>query len=831
MLHRHFLYRQLNTAKKQSSIFILCVALSIVTLAALNGFGSSVNQGLSRDAKQLQAADIVIESRFPIAEPIHTEVRNFINDGLIESTQIHEFNTVVRVVDASNTLLTNVKMVESGYPFYGEVKLASGSQFQSRLTSGTAIVEQDLLALLGINIGDQLHVGNAVLTIVDVAIHEPDRPLQFFNLGPRLFVSADDRQAIDLIKAGSRVEYKLLLKVFDQNLLNQLTEKIQATVYEGSEKVSNHQNAETSIKRFLDNLRLFLNLVGVFTLLMAGIGIQSALTAYLKEQEQSIAIIKTLGATTAFISRHYFLIVCILGLIGAFIGLTLGFFLQQFMPILLRGLIPDNLNLMIAWRTLFDSMLLGLIIVIAFTFVPLYRLQQLRPHFILRKAYAKLQPTWIYYLVLATIAILFISIILWQLQNISIGLFFTFGVIALLAIASLLTHAVLSVIGKLSIDSLSIRLALRGLFREGGATRAIIITLSTSLAAIFTIYLIEQNLDATFVQSYPEDTPNVVFLDIQPDQLNQFDSSLGYDANYYPIIRTRITHINNTPLDRKAERKRDRDNFARQFSVSYREQLQEDEILIKGGSLFNDDWDEVSVSVLDYILKDRDIGIGDRISFRIQGVPIVARISSIRSRKEETLRPFFVFLFPPEVLKNAPQTIFTSIKVDDPETIPTLQNRIVAEFPNVSVINISQSIERLSAVAQQLSQVIRFFSLFSIIAGILIIISAVFATRLARIQEAVYYKVLGAKGRFVLKVFTMENCFLGLMAAFLAILMAQIGSWAISEFLFDINYKPFISASMILIIATVMLVVTVALSVSISILKSKPITFLHKQTG
>ena len=91
MFHSNFIYRQLTTAKKQSLIFILCVGLSIVTLVALRGFSESVNQTLVRDAKSLHAADVIIESNFPISDAVVDEVDRLVTDGQVESTRLYEF--------------------------------------------------------------------------------------------------------------------------------------------------------------------------------------------------------------------------------------------------------------------------------------------------------------------------------------------------------------------------------------------------------------------------------------------------------------------------------------------------------------------------------------------------------------------------------------------------------------------------------------------------------------------------------------------------------------------------------------------------------------------
>ena len=417
---------------------------------------------------------------------------------------------------------------------------------------------------------------------------------------------------------------------------------------------------------------------------------------------------------------------------------------------------------------------------------------------------------------------------LWQLQDIKVGLYFVGGVVVLILITALITELVLFTLHRAVIAHLPARQALRGLFRPGNATRPIIITLAASLAVIFAIFLIERNLDATFIQSYPEDAPNLFFLDIQPDQIEAFGETLNIETVYYPIVRANITAINDVAIDRKSEESREGGNLAQSFSLTYRDNLLDNEILQAGAGLFRADWQEAQVSILDEMRQLHPFQVGDVITFKIQGVPLKARIASIRSRREDSVQPVFNFVFPEAVLKPLPQTVFTAVTVDKSQIAP-LQNKIVARFPNISVIDVTEAIATFGEVVRKISRIIRFFTLFSILAGVLIIVSSVFATRFARIQEAVYFKVLGATGRFVLNVFALENIFLGLISALLALLLSQIGSWIITVQVFEIDYQPFLGASLILVLATMILVTTVGMLASISILKQKPIAFLREQ--
>jgi len=829
LLNIPFTIRQIARSRRQAIVFVLCVALSIVTLISLNGFSASVNTSMLNDAKTLLAADIVIHSHNDLSPGVLNTVRQMEADNEIVGTRIWEFYSVVRSQQGSGSLLAKLKLVQPGYPFYGQVVLKSGRRFDTVLKPGGIIVAQSLLDRLNLGLGDLLHIGSTTLTIKDVVVQEPDQPVNLFTLGPRIFISADDLAALDLVKKGSRVEYDYLIKVLAEDNLPAIADRLKSVADPDQERVDTYRTARSRIKRFFDNLFFFLSLISIFTLLLAGIGIQSALSAFLKEKETTIAVMKTVGAKSAFVTRQFIFVLSLLGLTGTILGLLAGLVLQNALDFLFKGLLPENVTLIISWAEVLEGLCLGVLVVGLFSFIPLHRLKDIKPVIIFRKERLGSQAGPAIYLSILLIFAFFLLLVFWQVKDLKTALYFVAGILALIVTAALLAGAVLFLLKRINVRSLLIRQAVKGLFRPKNATRPIITTLTASLAVIFAIYLIEQNLDANFIQSYPEDAPNVFFLDIQPDQKDAFSKTLAIPTKYYPIIRARILSVNGEKINRQQERRRRGDNLGRTFNLTYRSYLLEDEAIIKGSRLHRTDWGDFQVSVMDTVAEIRSMNIGDYITFKIQGVPLKARISSIRSRTRESIRPFFYFVFPENTLRDAPQTIFTAVRVAKPK-ISGLQTKIAEKFPNVSVIDTTELLTVFTAVVKKLSLIIRFFAAFSMVAGLLIILSSILATRYTRIQEAVYYKILGARSNFVVKVFTLENLVLGLVSAALALVLSQLGSWVICSTVLNLSYKPFLLESILLVLTTIVIVVTVGLLPSIAILRKKPVVFLREQT-
>ncbi|MCK5071343.1 MAG: FtsX-like permease family protein, partial [Desulfocapsa sp.] len=546
----------------------------------------------------------------------------------------------------------------------------------------------------------------------------------------------------------------------------------------------------------------------------AGIGIQTSLYAVFRESEYTIAIMKAVGATSRFISLHFTFIVLMLGAAGTILGLALSSLLQIYFPILFAEILPAKVNLTISWLTVFEGLILGTVIVALFSFLPLQRIKNLRPAYIFRKEIDKGSKGLTHYATIAVIVLFFVGLAIWQLEDIKIGIYFILGVSTLIGIATLITQGLLYIMQKSLSGSLALRQAFRGLFRPNNATRAIIVTLSVSLAVIFSIYLINQNLRTTFIESYPDDLPNAYFLDIQPEQKDEFVDIIGIGPEFFPIVRARLSSINNNPINRKKEKEKKRDNLSREFNLTHRDILLNDEQLIEGKTLFGKDTQEIlnrgeiPVSVLDMVAENGNIKMGDLLVFKIQGIPLSARVTSMRTRTESKVRPFFYFVFPEGSFKDAPQTLFSAVKLEQSK-LTTIQNTLTTKLPNVSVIDIGATVKILGRIMQKMSSIVQFFTSFSIVAGVLIIISSIFATRLTRISEAVYFKILGAKSSFVVKVFTYENLIIAFLSSSLATIISQTGSWLICNKVLDIAYKPFIGSTIIMITATLILVIGV----------------------
>ncbi len=826
-----FLYREMVHSRGQAVVFILCVALSLVSIVAINSFRRDVRGVVESDARSLHGGDVIVHSHTDFSPPLQSELAEVVKTEGVAAVITWEFYSVARRGDGGAALFSNIKAVDKGYPLYGRVELLSGREFKDVLAPGRTIVAAALLERLGLGVGDRLLLGNTSLEIVDVVSRESSRPIEFFNFGPRIFVAAADLPSLDLVGKGSRMNHQALLGLTGQARPDQIAARLQATAAAGQERVSTSTNTGSRVKRFFDNLLFFLSLISVFTLLLAGIGMQSSLAALLRRKVKSFAILRSLGATGGYLLRHYLALVLLLGAVGCGLGILAGLLLKQSFTGLLAGLLPENIVLGASLFDVVEGMGLGLAVVIFFTFLPLRGIEDVKPATIFRKeSGGGRSRTTLRLLILAGILLL-LGLVVRQLEDVRTGSYFMGGILALVSLVTVLVDGFLRLLGRGSFQVLALRQAVRSLLRPGNASRAIVVTLAAALAVLFAIYLVERNLRATYIDSYPSDAPNLFFLDIQKDQQQGFTQLVGGEVKLFPVVRARLQAINDTRIDREAEMQRRGDSLAREFSLTYRDGLLDDEILVEGDALFGPRdraGTLVPVSLLDTVVEMGDIKLGDILDFSIQGVPLRAEVTSIRSHTRSMLYPYFYFVFPEKDLRGAPQTFFAALKVAN-EEVAQLENRVVARYPNISPINVGESAVELGRLMEKLAVMVTFFASFSILAGGLILVSSILATRMARMEEAVYYKILGAGSIFVLRVFFLENLLLALLAGGAAVLVAELGSWGLCHFLFDIRYDPYWLASLALLAMTTGLVVFLGLLSSVTIIRKKPGRFLREQ--
>ncbi len=224
------------------------------------------------------------------------------------------------------------------------------------------------------------------------------------------------------------------------------------------------------------------------------------------------------------------------------------------------------------------------------------------------------------------------------------------------------------------------------------------------------------------------------------------------------------------------------------------------------------------------------LDVGGNMTFDIAGRKITARVTSLRRVDWRNSRTGFMVLFRPGVLENAPQTLIAPINGPaDEADRARFQRAMTDQYPNISIIDVSDIVRSVKRVLNTISLVISFIGGFVFVSGALILTGSIAMTKFQRVYEAAVLKTLGAKRKTLLVILLAEYGLIGLVAGLIGSMAAVALSYVTMRFLFDIpwNFTPEINFTAIA--ATVLLVVVVGALSTLDVLSRKPLAILRAQ--
>ena len=301
------------------------------------------------------------------------------------------------------------------------------------------------------------------------------------------------------------------------------------------------------------------------------------------------------------------------------------------------------------------------------------------------------------------------------------------------------------------------------------------------------LVLLRTDLISSWRKATPVNAPDRFVINVQPDQTEAFQKSLqqtgvqNYD--WYPMIRGRLVAINGktvSPQDYTEERaKRLVD---REFNLSSRAAQPEHNEVVQGVWQDNEK-DAVSVEV--GIAQTLGLKMGDRLQFDIGGVVSEGRITSLRKVDWGSMRANFFVIYPVDNLPNVPLSYMAAFKTPD---VPSFERNLLQQFPNVTSVDLRASFTQIQKVLDQVIRAVEFLFAFTLLAGLLVLMAAVTSTREERKREFAIMRALGATGRLLSQVQTAELMGVGLLAGFLASLVAELVGWGLAHFVFEFEW-------------------------------------------
>ena len=831
-------WRETRAAWRRLLFFVLCIAFGVGGLIAVRSFGDLMENAILLEARSLSAADLIIGNNRPPGKQTH-ETLAFLRAAGARVAETAELVAMAGSADGRQVRLVELRAVDEGYPFYGQVITGSGRPFRELLRDDTALVDPALLLYLGAAVGDRLRIGDAEFTIAGELLKEPDGTIQLFRLGPRVMLTLAGGRATALITPTSRVRYRALVKLGPAQPLSATLAEVKARLKDSPASVSAFDEAQPQVRRFLEHLADYLRLLGLVALLLGGIGVSGAVRVFIAQKLDTLAILKCLGATANRVLAVYLTQAALLGVVGSLLGALLGIAVQRVLGVLMADFMPVTVRNVVSPRALAEGLALGLVITLWFAVPPLWQARRVPPARVFRRNVEPPAP-WRRRLGrlglgLGTTAALLAGLTFWQSTHAMLSWIFlaaVAGTVALLAVSALGLLALLRRLPRPT--SFALRQGLSGLYRPGNQTLMVTVSLGLGVLLVLTVFLIRSDLLRQVSTNAGGPQPNLFFMDIQKDQRETFrrltEEFHVTALPLVPVVRGRILSLNGRPVaDFPADDERTRRVLRFEYAFTYRDALQPGEAVVAGRFAPDPRIAGAQVSVSDWWVEAVGLGLGDTLTLDIQGVSVRATITSIRKIDWNNRRANFSFVFLPGVLEDAPQVFVSAVEAPDEATRVRLQQETVRRMPNVSVIDVQVVLALVQQIMDRIALVVQFMALFSIAVGLVILAGMISTTKYQRLREAVLMKTLGATRWMVARMLAAEYLFLGAVSGAVGAFAAGGLSWALVTFVFRGHWTLHLPPYLWGMGLATLLVVLAGLLSSTDVLMKKPLQVLREE--
>ena len=779
-----FLWREFKNGELNLLAIALVIAVTSMSSVAL--ITDRVSMALLQQAGDLIAADTIVSS----VEPIPSQWFDEANTQNIKHASTVQFPSVV--LSGNLSQLVSIKAVTKGYPLRGELKTdikpySNGIVTKDIPAAGEAWVDSRLLNALKLSIGRMIEVGSSKLKVTRVISFEPDFGGNLFNAAPRLLMNKKNLEATGLIVAGSRVSYKALFAA-ESEPINKFTEFIK-TQLRPADSIQGIKDARPELKTALDRADRFFGLSALIAVMLAAIAIALAASRYARRHQNSSAIMRTFGASQNTILGIFIIQLGILGFIASSVGVMAGYIVHDaiinyFSQFINRDLPDANL------LTLLPAYSAGMLLILCFSLPALFRLKNSSPIQVMqsRVITGKSRDALLYVPALLIMALL----IVWQARDIELAMFYIAGIVATVLVLALATLLLLSLANKFKSHlSVSWRMGLTYLTRRKLNTMIESAGFGIGMMVIIILVLIRTDLIDDWLVSLPVDTPNQFLINVQSHQVEElklvFDKTSRERPTFYPMVRARLTHINNELV--KAE---DYDNprtkrlATRLFNLTWSNQLPTENDVVKG-EWWGNTQNKTQFSFDEALAQQLGIKLGDEVTYYISGASVTAPVTNFRTINWDSFKPNFFVISPDKTLQDFPATYISSFYLD--KNNKDFLTQLVRQFPNITVIDVQSMISQIRNIMDKVTLVIEAVFMFTLVAGILVMIATMQSTHDERIRDNAIMKTLGASKRQLRKILFTEFFLIGVISSLIATLAANVISYAIATNLMNMQYQ------------------------------------------
>jgi putative ABC transport system permease protein len=746
--------------------FALGLALGLVGFIALDAFKSSLDATLDRRSRALLGADLQVVASRPIAAAERAAVDAAAGPG---ATALHEVELPSMVASGQRSRLAQVRAVEPAFPLRGSLELRSAGRLESGAAGAlerepVAWLAPELLAQLGVTPGDEIRIGQSAFRVADVLERDTGTAAAGFAFAPRVYIGWNQLPQTGLLQFGSRASFRLLYRLPDAVDPGPLAQALRESPALRDLRVQSHREAGEDVARVTTYLARFLALVALVALLLAGLGAAFLFRAFLHRRLREIAILVSVGASFSRAQAVYVWQLVLLALGAAAGSVALCAALLPWIPRLLG---PDLLQLEVEPRIgarsagLAVATALGGSLLLALP--SLVRLRTLKPAALFGEAaHAELHPRWWGAVLYLPAAGFFWALCAWQARSALHAAWFVGMLAAACAVLLALGWVLLSLAARgARARGLALRLALRHLSRQRPRALAAFLSLGLASLLVGAVPQLRAVLRGEIERPDRGSLPSLFLFDIQDEQVDALRAlvhSRGHDlVQLSPLIRARLVEIGGRPVAQHEQALPESDDpeategrrlLHRAYNLSYRPGVSSSERIVAGRDFSGRyTWgspDPAELTLEVDFARRLGVGPGDTLVFDVQGVKVRGRVVGLREIRWASFEPNFFVQLQPGVLEDAPKTHLAALPSMDRAEKDSLAHAIVAEFPNVSAIDISALVGRMLAVAAQVERAANFMAALSLAAGLLLLYAIAAHQAQERRWETNLLKVLGA---------------------------------------------------------------------------------------
>ena len=754
------------------SLILSALILAVTVVTAVSLLADRVEKGLSRQVSSFLAADLVVSSGIQMPEifPDHARASG------LEVATTARFESMVFAGDHNH--LASVKAVTGNYPLRGELTLSEipfakndddWTLSASGPPAGEAWIDERLLPLLNIRLGDELEVGYIKLKATKVVIAEPDRGSGFSVMGARVLMNDADLEAAGVILPGSRIRYRVLLageaeQVEDYRLWAEgnITEH---------ERIRLPEQSEERLSNALERGRGFLLLAGTVGVLLAGVALALGSHRYAQRLTDQVALMKSWGQSAASIRRRYLVQLAQLGLFCTAIGMIIGWFVHFLLLNAIQELLPAGLPAG-GIKPYLVALATGFLCVLGFALPALWHLPTIAPLRVLRRDIPVSAMSQAGRLAAGVGTMLLL--VFWYSSRPVYAALFLLGLLGVLLTTGLISATLLRAGRRAGHWAGSFwRLALANLWRRSDQTMVQLIAFSSAIMLLLVMISIRTSLINEWRMQIPDDAPNHFLVNVAPYELEDVNRMLAeYDIaepRWYPLVRGRATQKNGRDFTREDHQRED--ELRRELNLTWSDTLPEANEIVEGRWWNADLENGLEFSMEEELAENIGVSIGDTMTFSIGGQTLEATLTSTRHVNWDSMKPNFFVVFPRQALDPYPGTWLSSVYVEREDKL--LVNDLLSVYPTILIIGLEEIFNRIRFVILRVSQGIGLMLFLILACGVMVLFAAIGATFDERMQESAVLRTLGSSSWLVLGSLTAEFATLGLIAGGVASICAE----------------------------------------------------------